>query len=116
VICCVDLFFMCWRFVLLMIDVFDFEITVENVVMFGTFSEGIDLGVANLRLEGSKRSWKRFPGLFYKLKVPQATFLLFKNGKFVCTGVKTKTKGEEAIINFFYQLTFFSKTYKLHSK
>jgi len=75
---------------------FDFEITVENVVMIGAFSEGIDLESANQKLEGSKHNWKRFPGLAYKLKAPPASFLLFRNGKFVCTGTKTKTKAKEA--------------------
>jgi transcription initiation factor TFIID TATA-box-binding protein len=83
-----------------MIDLFDFEITVENVVLIGSLSEGVDLSAANTRLEGSKCSWQRFPGLSYKLKSPFASFLLFRNGKFVCTGVKTKTKGETAITNF----------------
>jgi len=82
------------------IVVFDFTITVENVVMAGWFSEGVDLGVACLKLEGSKGSWKKFPGLSFKLKSPLATFLLFGSGKFVCTGTKTKTKAEQAITVF----------------
>jgi transcription initiation factor TFIID TATA-box-binding protein len=72
-------------------------ITIENVVLTGSFSEGIDLKVANQKLVGSKCNWKRFPGLSFKLKTPSATFLFFRNGKFVCTGTKTKTKAEEAI-------------------
>jgi transcription initiation factor TFIID TATA-box-binding protein len=82
------------------IVVFDFTITVENVVVTGSFSEGVDLGVACLKLEGSKCSWKKFPGLSFKLKSSLATFLLFGNGKFVCTGTKTKTKAEQAITAF----------------
>jgi transcription initiation factor TFIID TATA-box-binding protein len=77
--------------------VFDFEITVENIVMTGAFSEGIDLDVANQKLEGSKRNWKQFTGLSFKLKKPSATFLLFQNGKFICTNIKTKTKGKQAL-------------------
>ena len=83
-----------------MIVLFDFVITVENVVMTGWFSEGVDLGVACLKLVGSKCSWKKFPGLSFKLRSPLATFLLFGNGKFVCTGTKTKTKAEQAITAF----------------
>lgn len=79
---------------------FDFEITVENVVMIGSFNEEINLRNANLKLAGSKCNWKRFPGLSFKLKSPPATFLLFTSGKFVCTGIKTKTKGQEAIHKF----------------
>jgi len=79
---------------------FDFEITVENVVMIGLFSECVDLQIVNQKLEGSKCNWKRFPGLSFKLKTPSATFLLFKNGRFVCTGTKSKDKAEEAISTF----------------
>jgi transcription initiation factor TFIID TATA-box-binding protein len=79
---------------------FDFEITVENVVMIGLFSEGVDLQIVNQKLVGSKCNWKRFPGLSFKLKTPPATFLLFKNGRFVCTGAKSKDKAEEAITVF----------------
>jgi len=76
---------------------FDFEITVENIVMTGSFSENIDLVVTNQKLEGSKRNWKQFAGLSFKLKKPPATFLLFQNGKFICTNIKTKTKGKQAL-------------------
>jgi len=76
------------------------EITIQNVVMTGAFNEGVDLNVAHSKLEGSKCSWRRFPGLIYKLKMPSATFLLFRNGKFVCTGTKSEVKGREAIGSF----------------
>ncbi|MCL2288746.1 MAG: hypothetical protein FWC33_06220 [Candidatus Bathyarchaeota archaeon] len=79
---------------------FDFEITVENVVMIGSFSEEVNLADANVKLEGSKGNRKRFPGLTYKLRMPPATFLLFRNGKFVCTGIKTQLNGEQAIQSF----------------
>jgi hypothetical protein len=39
---------------------FDFTITVENVVVTGLFSECVDLGVACLKLEGSKCNWNKF--------------------------------------------------------
>ena len=68
--------------------------------MTGSFSEGVDLNVAHSKLEGSKCSWKRFPGLAFKLKVPSATFLLFRNGKFVCTGTKSEVKSREAVARF----------------
>ena len=68
--------------------------------MTGSFSEGVDLNVAHSKLEGSKCSWKRFPGLAFKLKVPSATFLLFRNGKFVCTGTKSEAKSREALASF----------------
>jgi transcription initiation factor TFIID TATA-box-binding protein len=68
--------------------------------MIGSFKEEINLSLANKKLDGSKGNRKRFPGLTCKLRNPKATFLLFRNGKFVCTGIKTKTKGQEAIAAF----------------
>ena len=76
------------------------EITIQNIVMTGSLSEGVDLNVAHSKLEGSKCSWRRFPGLAFKLKTPSATFLLFRNGKFVCTGIKSEGKGKEAVGSF----------------
>ncbi|MCL2359021.1 TATA-box-binding protein [Candidatus Bathycorpusculum sp.] len=78
----------------------DYEITIQNIVMTGSFSEPIDLNDANTKLEGSKRNWKRFPGLSFKLKNPSAAFLIFRNGKFVCTGTKSTTKSQTAITAF----------------
>ena len=83
---------------------FDLAITLENVVIIGTFSEGFDLDVANQKLDNSKRDWNKFPGLIYKLKMPSASFLLFQNGKFVCTGIKTENKGQQAITTLLEQL------------
>jgi TATA-box binding protein (TBP) (component of TFIID and TFIIIB) len=76
---------------------FDFEITVENIVMTGSFSESINLEVANQKLEGSKRNWNQLSGLSFKLKKPSVTFLLFQNDKFICTNIKTETKGNQAL-------------------
>ncbi|MDR1992997.1 MAG: hypothetical protein LBQ98_05820 [Nitrososphaerota archaeon] len=82
----------------------EYEIIIENIVITGTFSEPIDLNTATTQLENSKRNWKRFPGLIYKQKTPPATFLLFRTGKFVCTGTKTQTRGHTAITTFLEQL------------
>ena len=38
---------------------------------------------------------EQFPGLVYKLTEPNATFLLFSNGKLVCTGTKNKQQLED---------------------
>jgi len=83
---------------------FEVEITIQNVVLIGSFNEPVDLMDANVNLDGSKCKWRRFPGLSYKLKVPPATFLLFRNGKFVCTGIKSEAKGKEALVTFLSML------------
>ena len=94
------MFFIPLDFLLVLIVLFDLVITIENVVLTGSFSECVDLKVASQKLVGSKCTWQRFPGLSYKLKVPSATFLLFRSGRFVCTGTKTRVKAEQAIAAF----------------
>jgi len=99
-------------FLISVTTVLDLSITIENIVIIGAFSENINLVEANQKLENSKRNWKKFPGLAYKLKNPPASFLLFNNGKFVCTGIKTKNKGQQAITTLLNLL----KTKELVSK
>ena len=41
---------------------------------------------------------EQFPGLVYKLEEPTATFLLFSNGKLVCTGTKNKQQLEDSMV------------------
>jgi transcription initiation factor TFIID TATA-box-binding protein len=40
---------------------------------------------------------EQFPGLVYKLIEPNATFLLFSNGKLVCTGTKNREQLEQSM-------------------
>lgn len=79
---------------------FELEVTVQNVVLTGGFSEGVDLKTVHSALEGSRCSWRRFPGLIFKLKSYSATFLVFSSGKFVCTGTQSEEKGRKAIACF----------------
>jgi len=48
-------------------------------------------------LENTEYEPEQFPGLVYKLVDPTATFLLFSNGKLVCTGTKNKEQLEESM-------------------
>jgi transcription initiation factor TFIID TATA-box-binding protein len=49
-------------------------------------------------LENTEYEPEQFPGLVYKLAEPNATFLLFSNGKLVCTGTKNKQQLDESMI------------------
>jgi transcription initiation factor TFIID TATA-box-binding protein len=55
------------------------------------------LNVLALQLENTEYEPEQFPGLVYKLVEPTATFLLFSNGKLVCTGTKNKEQLEESM-------------------
>lgn len=73
-------------------------IKVQNMV--GSGSVGLDLNLNNLTmtLENTDYEPEQFPGLVYKLPGTRATFLLFSNGKIVCTGTKSEKDLKDAVI------------------
>ena len=64
------------------------KITVQNIVASGNINIALNLNFLALELENTEYEPEQFPGLVYKLEEPNATFLLFSNGKLVCTGTK----------------------------
>jgi transcription initiation factor TFIID TATA-box-binding protein len=64
------------------------KITVQNIVASGNINMMLNLNYLALELENTEYEPEQFPGLVYKLEEPNATFLLFSNGKLVCTGTK----------------------------
>ena len=73
------------------------KITVQNIVASGSIDLNLNLNLLALQLENTEYEPEQFPGLVYKLVDPTATFLLFSNGKLVCTGTKNKAQLEEAM-------------------
>src|SRR3989344_267201 len=69
------------------------EIKIQNIVASGSIGFDLNLNVLAMKLENTEYEPEQFPGLVYKLEEAKATFLLFSNGKIVCTG----TKSEEAV-------------------
>ena len=69
------------------------KIAVQNIVASGSIGMDLNLNVLAMKLENTEYEPEQFPGLVYKLDEAKATFLLFSNGKIVCTG----TKSEEAV-------------------
>ncbi len=68
------------------------EIKIQNIVASGSVGMDLNLNVLATKLKDVEYEPEQFPGLVYKLKAAKATFLLFSNGKIVCTG--TKSEGE----------------------
>jgi transcription initiation factor TFIID TATA-box-binding protein len=68
------------------------KITVQNIVASGAIDLDLNLNTLSLELENTEYEPEQFPGLVYKLDEPNATFLLFSNGKLVCTGTKNKAQ------------------------
>jgi len=73
------------------------KITVQNIVASGTINLKLNLNYLALKMENTEYEPEQFPGLVYKLNEPTATFLLFSNGKLVCTGTKNKDQLEESM-------------------
>lgn len=70
------------------------KITIQNMVASGSIDMDLNLNMLAMKLSNTEYEPEQFPGLVYKIngKV-SATFLLFSNGKIVCTG----TKAEEQV-------------------
>ncbi len=73
------------------------KITVQNIVASGSINLDLNLNTLSLELENTEYEPEQFPGLVYKLDEPNATFLLFSNGKLVCTGTKTKAQLDDSM-------------------
>ena len=57
----------------------------------------LNLNVLAMKLENTEYEPEQFPGLVYKLEEAKATFLLFSNGKIVCTGTKSEAEVHSAL-------------------
>jgi transcription initiation factor TFIID TATA-box-binding protein len=73
------------------------KITVQNIVASGSINLKLNLNFLALELENTEYEPEQFPGLVYKLIEPNATFLLFSNGKLVCTGTKNKKQLDDSM-------------------
>jgi transcription initiation factor TFIID TATA-box-binding protein len=75
------------------------EINIQNIVASGTVGMDLNLNVLAMKLRNTEYEPEQFPGLVYKLIDPKvkATFLLFSNGKVVCTGTKSEEEVNMAL-------------------
>jgi len=73
------------------------KIEVQNIVASGSIKWDLNLNLLSLELEDTEYEPEQFPGMVYKLGEPTATFLLFSNGKLVCTGTKNLKQLKESI-------------------
>jgi len=73
------------------------KITVQNVVASGSIGMDLNLNKLAMKLDNTEYEPEQFPGLVYKLLEAKATFLLFSNGKIVCTGTKSREQVMAAV-------------------
>jgi len=72
-------------------------IQIQNIVASGSVGMDLNLNVLAMKLPNTEYEPEHFPGLVYKLPEAKATFLLFSNGKIVCTGTKSEKEVHEAL-------------------
>jgi len=80
------------------------KINVQNIVASGSINMMMNLNELALKLENTEYEPEQFPGLVYKLNEPNATFLLFSNGKLVCTGTKNRNQLNESMEKLFKRI------------
>jgi transcription initiation factor TFIID TATA-box-binding protein len=73
------------------------DIKIQNIVASGSVGMDLNLNVLAMKLPNTEYEPEQFPGLVYKLKEANATFLLFSNGKIVCTGTKSEAEAHKAL-------------------
>ena len=73
------------------------EIKIQNIVASASLGHDIPLIKLAEALPNTEYNPEQFPGLVYKLQGTRATFLLFSNGKIVCTGTRSESKLREAV-------------------
>lgn len=88
------------------------KIAVQNIVASGTIDLKLNLNFLALEMENTEYEPEQFPGLVYKLIEPTATFLLFSNGKLVCTGTKNKQQLEDSMSQLLRNVKQALKNYK----
>ena len=73
------------------------EVKIQNIVASGSVGMDLNLNTLAMKLENTEYEPEQFPGLVYKLMEAKATFLLFSNGKIVCTGTKSEKEVHSAL-------------------
>ena len=73
------------------------EFRVENIVASTDLGVDLDLyGIAKVSTDVDYEP-EQFPGAICKVHDPKTALLLFKNGKIICTGAKTRNDIRRAI-------------------
>ena len=73
------------------------EPEIQNIVASGSIGMDLNLNVLAMKLDNTEYEPEQFPGLVYKLPNHRATFLLFSNGKIVCTGTKSEEEVHDVV-------------------
>lgn len=67
-----------------------YDAQIVNVVASAKLNKDINLVELDMGERTVEYRPEKFPGAVMKLKNPKASFLVFRNGEIVCTGLKSK--------------------------
>ena len=67
----------------------EFDVKVENVVVFTTLGKDIPLDKISQELAGAEYRPESFPGVIYRISDPKTAALIFSSGKIVGTGARS---------------------------
>ena len=82
------------------------EIRITNMVVTTDLKKRFDLDKLAMNLENVEFEPEQFPALIYKIPEPKASFLIFSNGRIVCTGTKTLKTAKKAMKKLAKNITF----------
>ena len=85
---------------------------IQNIVATASLGKPVPLTKLARTQPNTEYEPEQFPGLVYKLVEPTATFLLFSNGKLVCTGTKNKEQLEDSMAQLLKNVKTALKNYK----
>jgi transcription initiation factor TFIID TATA-box-binding protein len=75
----------------------EFDVKIENVVVFATLGKDIPLDKISKELVGAEYTPEAFPGVIYRIKDPKTAALIFSSGKIVCTGARSPKFAKTAV-------------------
>lgn len=75
----------------------EFDVKIENVVVFATLGKDIPLPKISKELQGAEYSPDAFPGVIYRIPDPKTAALIFSSGKIVCTGARSPEFAKSAV-------------------
>lgn len=67
----------------------EFDVKVENVVVFTTLGKDIPMDKVSQELAGAEYRPESFPGVIYRISDPKTAALIFSTGKIVGTGARS---------------------------
>jgi len=74
----------------------DLGVKIENIVSSITLGIDIDLKHLVKSVSGIDNP-KRFPGLIYRLEEPRLSMLIFRTGKVICSGARSRSDIDKAV-------------------